>query len=125
MATPWFRLGKSKSHHGWTMAGWPMAGWSMAGRPMRLAEFERMDELTIGDTVTLYYDDNSYTEGQLVNNLARFIDRDKEPIFIESSKTDKTLGNSQTQKLTVHQLSNEISNLRFRKDITFFYRSYI
>ena len=55
-------------------------------------EFERMDELTIGDTVTLYYDDNSYTEGQLVNNLARFIDRDKEPIFIESSKTDKTLG---------------------------------
>lgn len=57
-----------------------------------IPEFERIDELTIGDTVILYYDDNYYTEGQLVNSLTRFIDREKEPIYIESSKTDKTLG---------------------------------
>ncbi|MEL7145262.1 MAG: DUF3592 domain-containing protein [Bacteroidota bacterium] len=55
-------------------------------------EFEHIDELVIGDTITLYYDDNINTEGQVVNSLVRFIDRNKKSIFIESANKDKTLG---------------------------------
>lgn len=55
-------------------------------------EFERIDDLQIGDVITLYYDDNSYTEDHLVNSLTRFIDRGEETIFIEDSTTDKTAG---------------------------------
>ncbi|MEQ8471409.1 MAG: hypothetical protein RIC35_09490 [Marinoscillum sp.] len=55
-------------------------------------KLSRIDELTVGDTVKLYYDDNSYTRGELVNSLTRFIDKSGEPYFIENSGTDKTLG---------------------------------
>lgn len=54
-------------------------------------ELSRIDELTVGDTVSLYYDDNSYTKDELVNSLTRFIDKSDEPYFIENSGKDKTL----------------------------------
>lgn len=53
-----------------------------------------MDRLSLGDSVTLYYDDNSYTESELVNRLTRFIDKNEEAVYIQSSKTDKTFGYS-------------------------------
>ena len=55
-------------------------------------EFSRIDELAVGDTVDLYYDDNSYTSKQEVNSLTRFIDRREEPYFIQGAGTDKKLG---------------------------------
>ena len=55
-------------------------------------ELSRIDELAVGDTISLYYDDNSYTSGELVNSLTRFIDKSDKPYYIENTGTDKTLG---------------------------------
>jgi len=46
-------------------------------------KFEKVDELKIGDTVTIYYDENFKTKSDPVNRLAYFIDRGQEPIFIK------------------------------------------
>ena len=46
-------------------------------------KFEKVDELKIGDTVTIYYDENFKTKSDPINRLAYFIDRGQEPIFIK------------------------------------------
>jgi hypothetical protein len=48
-------------------------------------QFEKLDSLQTGDTVTIYYDENPYTENDHINRLAYFIDRGKEPVFIKGS----------------------------------------
>jgi hypothetical protein len=48
-------------------------------------KFEKVDDLKIGDTITIYFDENFKTESDPVNRLAYFIDRGHEPIFVKGS----------------------------------------
>ena len=47
--------------------------------------FENIDGLSTGDSVTIYFDETYQTSAAPVNNLAHFIDRGKEPFFIEGN----------------------------------------
>ena len=48
-------------------------------------KFEKVDDLKIGDSVTIYFDENFKTESDTINRLAYFIDRGQEPIFVKGS----------------------------------------
>ena len=48
-------------------------------------EYERVDLLKPGDTITVYYDENLYTQKDPVNRLAYFIERNSETIFVKGS----------------------------------------
>lgn len=48
-------------------------------------EYEQVDQLKPGDTITVYYDENLYTQKDPVNRLAYFIDRNSETIFVKGS----------------------------------------
>ncbi len=47
--------------------------------------FENIDVLKIGDTIIVFYDENTYTDNDNINRLVYFIDRRKELIFIKGS----------------------------------------
>jgi hypothetical protein len=48
-------------------------------------EFENIDKLQLGDTITVYYDENYKTEQDPINRLVYFIDKGDEPIFIKGT----------------------------------------
>jgi hypothetical protein len=48
-------------------------------------KFEHIDDLNIGELVTIYFDENNNTKNDPVNNLAYFIDRGQEPIFVKGN----------------------------------------
>jgi hypothetical protein len=49
------------------------------------AEYEQVDKLKPGDTITVYYDENLYTHTDPVNRLAYFIERNSETMFVKGS----------------------------------------
>lgn len=51
---------------------------------------EQLDKLKTGDNITIYYDDNQYTENDQVNRLASFVDRGNEVLFVKGG-WDKVL----------------------------------
>jgi hypothetical protein len=46
-------------------------------------KFEKIDDLKIGDSVTIYFDENLKTQQDPINRLAYFIDKGEEAIFIK------------------------------------------
>ena len=48
-------------------------------------KFEKVDDLKIGDTVTIYFDENFKTESDPVNRLVYFIDKGQMSIFVKGS----------------------------------------
>jgi hypothetical protein len=54
-------------------------------------EFERIDNLRVGNEIDIYFDENSTETDLRINRLVQFIDKNEEPIFIRSGK-DKSLG---------------------------------
>lgn len=46
-------------------------------------EFEMIDSLNIGDKIDIYYEENSKTIDEQVNNLTKYIDKKGKPIFIK------------------------------------------
>jgi hypothetical protein len=49
------------------------------------AELEHIVYLSPGDVVTIYFKETANTEAAAVNNLARFIYRGEDPIFVEGN----------------------------------------
>ena len=48
-------------------------------------KFENVDNLQIGDIITVYYAEDGKTQKAAVNNLVYFIDKGKEVVFIEGN----------------------------------------
>ena len=48
-------------------------------------EFEKIDNLISGDSVTIYFDENYKTQDDPINRLTYFIDRGQSVIFIKGS----------------------------------------
>ena len=48
-------------------------------------KFERVDNLKLNDTITIFFDENSKTQSDPINRLTYYIDRGKEVIFIKGS----------------------------------------
>jgi hypothetical protein len=48
-------------------------------------EFENIDNVKVGDSLTIYFEESSKTRNAAVNNLAYFIDRKSETIFIKGN----------------------------------------
>lgn len=48
-------------------------------------EFEKIDVLKTGDSVTVYFDENFKTQQDPINRLAYYIDRGQEVIFIKGN----------------------------------------
>ncbi len=46
-------------------------------------EFEKIDALKIGDSVTIYFDENFKTKEDSINRLTYFIDKGNEAFFIK------------------------------------------
>lgn len=53
-------------------------------------EYENLNQLNIGDTISVYYDE-SFLQKSQYNNLTRFIDKGDKAIFIEGG-LDKSFG---------------------------------
>jgi len=49
-------------------------------------DFQRIDELKTGDTITVYYDENSLSNDADVSRLAYFIDKNGKPYFIRGKQ---------------------------------------
>lgn len=49
-------------------------------------KFEAIDKLKMNDIITIYFDENLYTQNDQINRLSYFIDRDRETIFIKGGK---------------------------------------
>jgi hypothetical protein len=54
-------------------------------------KFEIIDSLKVGDNIDLYFDDNSITESNQINNLTQYIDSNGKVFFIKG-KMDETFG---------------------------------
>jgi hypothetical protein len=54
-------------------------------------ELEKIDELKVGDNISIYYDENLNETDNRINRLIQFIDKDSTPYFIRGSH-DKVLG---------------------------------
>lgn len=54
-------------------------------------DFEQLDQLKLGDSLFIYYDDNSLQDDARINRLAQFIDKQQQPYYIRGS-WDKYLG---------------------------------
>ena len=48
-------------------------------------KFENIDNLKLGDSITVYFDESYKTQNKPVNNLVYFIDKGLEPFFIEGN----------------------------------------
>ncbi|MEM6802739.1 MAG: hypothetical protein AAF696_15125 [Bacteroidota bacterium] len=51
----------------------------------------RLDELAVGDTIDIYYEDNSKTRFSNVNRLLQYLDKDGQLYYLRS-KADKYIG---------------------------------
>lgn len=51
-----------------------------------------VDELHVGDFISLYYDDHSYTENDVVNRLTQYIVKQEVFYFVKDSSFDKLFG---------------------------------
>ncbi|WP_138992788.1 hypothetical protein [Larkinella sp. C7] len=54
-------------------------------------KFERIDELKVGEVITVYYDETQNTKDERLNRLVQYIDRKTEPYYARGT-WDKTLG---------------------------------
>ncbi|WP_256010323.1 hypothetical protein [Desertivirga xinjiangensis] len=54
-------------------------------------DLEKIDELKVGEEVTVYYSDGINSENDGIQRLVQYIDRGREPVFKKGS-WDKTLG---------------------------------
>lgn len=54
-------------------------------------DMEKIDELKMGDKITIFYDEITNRDDVRLNRLAQFIDKGKQPYFIRGSK-DKYFG---------------------------------
>jgi hypothetical protein len=54
-------------------------------------KFERIDDLKIGDTIKIYFDENKTETDDRINRLVQFIDKNNEPYFVRSN-ADSYLG---------------------------------
>ena len=48
-------------------------------------KFENIDNLKLGDSITVYFDESYKTQNKPVNNLVYFIDKGQESFFIEGN----------------------------------------
>jgi hypothetical protein len=54
-------------------------------------DFERIDQLKIGDPLLVYYDESSREDDIRINRLAQYIDKEQQPYYIRGS-WDKYMG---------------------------------
>jgi hypothetical protein len=54
-------------------------------------KFENIDNLKVGDSLTVYFEETNKTNNSSVNNLAYFIDRKFEVIFIKGNAIKKLI----------------------------------
>lgn len=46
-------------------------------------DLQNVDVIKVGDSISIYYDESLHTRGSSVNNLAYFIDRNEEGIYVK------------------------------------------
>jgi uncharacterized membrane protein len=54
-------------------------------------KFEQLNHLKIGDSITVYFEETTRTRREAVNNLAYFIDKGNEALFIKGNSINKLL----------------------------------
>jgi hypothetical protein len=53
--------------------------------------YERIDDLSVGDTIVVYFDEDTKESDSRLNRLVQFMDKDSQPYYIRGTK-DKTGG---------------------------------